>query len=179
MFVRWKRRKLKRDDQPVFTNPDTGEEVEPNQGMGEGRYDVHSPDHGRRTYVRNISWRRSARAKGFDPDHILTKPAPDAYALDAVLVESRRIDGKPRQRHIAHIASIREVDLEPGAKPQWRIAFWKRVDAKLSELDLTIDQVKRVRESIAQKVPLPTDDESETYRQEEIRTAMMIRNLNR
>ena len=137
MFVRWKRRKLKRDDQPVWVDSETGKEVEPWQGLRDG-YDVQggSFDNTRRVYVRNIGWRRVMLAKGIDPNEIRTKPAPDVYALDAVLVESIRINGKPRQRYIGHLATIREGDLEAGADPQWRVQFWGKVAYRLDELDV-------------------------------------------
>ncbi len=69
--------------------------------------------------------------------------------LAAYLVESKRIDGKPRQRIIAYLGSIRllyakayvryrkEV-VDPVARAK-RDEFWRTVEAKLNSLDIPMD----------------------------------------
>ena len=50
------------------------------------------------------------------------------YVLYAVLVESYRVEGKPRLRFVKHLASIRESALDSHLR---RGMFWDRVTSKL------------------------------------------------
>jgi hypothetical protein len=50
------------------------------------------------------------------------------------LAATRRIDGRPRQEHIADLGSI---DIEPSAEA--RIAFWRRLHERLGRLSNRVD----------------------------------------
>ena len=72
--------------------------------------------------------------------------------MSAILVESVRIDGKPRQRHIACLASIREID---AFKAQCK--FWETVTCKLNSLHnrVTAEERQRIEAQIAERVRKP------------------------
>ena len=58
--------------------------------------------------------------------------------LNAVLCESRRVDGKPRQEHIAYLGAIDDIWLDqplddPGANLK-RSEFWKKAEKRLAPL---------------------------------------------
>jgi hypothetical protein len=75
--------------------------------------------------------------------------------LRAVLVESVRVDGKPRQKHIAFLGSIASDSLgNPGLR------FWYDVTSKLKHLGNRVgpEDYERITASIAAKVggrPMP------------------------
>jgi len=74
--------------------------------------------------------------------------------LSAYLMESVRIDGKPRQKPIAYLAAIREGGIKPGyGHPVW---FWKSVTAKLDTLKLSRKVRKELEDRLAEVVPKPT-----------------------
>ncbi len=66
--------------------------------------------------------------------------------LTAVLVESRRVDGQPRQRVIAYLGGIRERYIDEREKEH--IAFWTRVDDRLDELGLDAGTRARIEASV-------------------------------
>lgn len=142
MYVRWKRRRLKRLPEPVYS-PEF-------DALSHNRHGRHGT-----LYVRNIGWRQHVRSQGIDPDSVLMQPAREDYALDAVLVESRRVDGQPRQRHVGHLASIREHELIAG----WPYAldrFWAAVERRLIALAVPEGDRDRVRDTLAKRVPRVT-----------------------
>jgi hypothetical protein len=78
----------------------------------------------------------------------------------AILVETARVDGKPRQRHVAYLASITESAAEIVSQ---RRHFW---DAVLDGLDRLANRVspedrKRIETAIALRVPRLTREEHE------------------
>ncbi len=76
--------------------------------------------------------------------------------LTAVLVECRRVDGKPRQRTVAYLAGIRERFVGKNAWQHDR--FWSRVDTRLDELALDPQTRATIEASIAARVPRVTDE---------------------
>jgi hypothetical protein len=79
--------------------------------------------------------------------------AADAHA---VLVESYRVDGKPRQRHVAYLGSVHsDLDVHDRA---W---FWHRMNAKLDALSNRIPAAERpkIEAALAAKVPPVTAEE--------------------
>ena len=70
----------------------------------------------------------------------------------AVLIQAVRIDGKPRQRHIATIASITESRIEVDHQRRY---FWDDVYERLDQLGnrLTVEDRRRIEAAIALKVP--------------------------
>jgi hypothetical protein len=72
----------------------------------------------------------------------------------AVIVESRRIEGRPRQHLIRYVGSIDGADIQQLSA---RRGFWDRADAVLAEFDQ--DQRKRFEQALETKVRRPTAEE--------------------
>lgn len=87
---------------------------------------------------------------------VTRKRADGSIAQDvrwsAIVVENVRVDGKPRQQHVAWLASITESASE--IIPQRRY-FWDAVHAGLDQLGnrLPVDDRRRIEAAIARKVP--------------------------
>ena len=97
------------------------------------------------------SWAEYSRNQG--------KPAPKL--LSAVLVESRRVDGKPRQRVVAYLGSVRD-DAPTGDDGAWRRrAFWRSVDGKLDGLGLEAGQRDAIEAKLAAVVARPSAADAE------------------
>jgi hypothetical protein len=99
-----------------------------------------------------VRWKRRLRR----PKTTALRHYPAEYSLYAVLVESERQHGKPRQRFIAHLASIREGYLDT---PTHQSAFWRDAQAALDALDLTAGVRELLEAALALRVPCPTDEE--------------------
>jgi hypothetical protein len=87
--------------------------------------------------------------------------------LRAVLVESVRVHGKPRQKHIAFLGSIAASDDAIGGAAGKR--FWRDVTSKLDRLGnhVSPEERERILASIAAKVGgRPTDAELEQFERE-------------
>ena len=72
----------------------------------------------------------------------------------AVIVESRRVDGRPRQHLIRYVGSIDCADV------QWlsaRQRFWDRADIVLAQFDQ--EQRERFEQTLETKVRRPTAEE--------------------
>ena len=106
-------------------------------------------------YVRWQTYRSQARSKWLAESN-------DRWArLKAVLVESVRVDGKPRQKHIAFLGSVQADDPRmiegEGANAQfWRrmstrrkVRFWRDVMRRLERLGNRISPAARERISAA------------------------------
>ena len=88
-----------------------------------------------------------------------------AHALIAVLVESRRVNGSPRQRFVAHLGSIQvwengrgDVAIGTGGRA-YRAAilgFWARVSRELDAIEEPYDR-DAVEAKISASVPRPGD----------------------
>lgn len=85
------------------------------------------------------------------------KDIADQYAS---LVESVRVDGKPKQRHIAYLGSVHR-----DATVHERSWWWHRMNAKLDRLENRIspDDRKGVEAALARKMPPVTPDEVTAY----------------
>ncbi len=70
----------------------------------------------------------------------------------AVLVESHRINGKPRQKHIAYLGGFPESAL---SIPHQRGYFWIHIREKLDRMGnrITADQRANIERKIAERVP--------------------------
>jgi hypothetical protein len=66
-----------------------------------------------------------------------------------VLVESARVEGKPRQRHVAWLASITESRIEVVHQ---RRHFWDGVYERLAN-QLSVEDRRKIEAAIALKVP--------------------------
>lgn len=78
-------------------------------------------------------------------------PKADAYAT---LVESSRIDGKPRQRHIAYLGSALSPEVQT---PLYRHRWWCEMTERLDRLGNIIPPEQRpgIETALAKKVPPP------------------------
>jgi hypothetical protein len=70
----------------------------------------------------------------------------------AVIVENVRIDGQPRQQHIALLAGITESEIEIDDRRRF---FWDAVHERLDRLGnrISIEDRRRIEKAIALKVP--------------------------
>lgn len=75
-----------------------------------------------------------------------------------VLIESVRIDGEPRQHHVAYLGGITDSATEIAPQRAW---FWVGVLRRLDDLadQVSADDRKRIELTIAKKVPRPTKEE--------------------
>ncbi len=86
------------------------------------------------------------------------------HALSAVLVECRRVDGKPRQRFIAQLGTIEvwdydgrgDIAIGTGGRASWPcvVAFWRRVSQKLDTLRVPCDRLVPAVDTLS-TVPMP------------------------
>jgi hypothetical protein len=76
----------------------------------------------------------------------------------AILVESIRIDGKPRQRHIACLASFRPAY-------DSLFVFWEKITRKLDSLSnrVTAEERQRIEAQIADTVPCPSREQYDRH----------------
>lgn len=79
------------------------------------------------------------------------------WAHSAVLVESVRMDGKPRQRMIAYVGTIQDRYLLGGADTaRWRLwRFWDNADAALDRLALPDIERAKIVAALEAVVPMP------------------------
>ena len=92
-----------------------------------------------------VRWKKRARTRRHRPT--------GEHTLTAVLVTSQRVDGRPRQRIVAYLGSIGEHH----TSVYWhQVDFWKSAAQHLEQLDLDADTATRIREQLAQIVPVPT-----------------------
>ena len=72
----------------------------------------------------------------------------------AVLVESKRIDGRPRQKVLKYLGSIESYLMK---EPHIQRYFWKNVSVRLDSLQppLTADERKKIEDIIQKTVPMP------------------------
>jgi hypothetical protein len=96
-----------------------------------------------------VRWKRrpARRVKPWSP--------PDEQIWYAVLVESRRVDGKPRQKVIRHLAAIKAGQF---GYPLSIARFWDQVDAALDELGIPDAERVAMESTIGAKVPRPDPD---------------------
>ena len=86
--------------------------------------------------------------------------------LTAIIVESVRVNGKPRQRHIASLASIRESQIDDDVSRRCR--FWETVTVKLDGLSdkVTADDRRQIEAALAAHVPIPTRKQYDDWKRE-------------
>jgi len=74
------------------------------------------------------------------------------YALSAKLVECVRVDGKPRQRILCYLGTIRE---EMRASHYHMVDFWTAASANLAKLDLKKKLQSKIEKDLEQVVARP------------------------
>jgi hypothetical protein len=83
------------------------------------------------------------------------------HALLARLVESVRVDGKPRQRTLCYLGSIYE---------DWReshvhmVCFWRRASVNLAKLNLEQKVRDKIEKDLEAKVAKPDENGLERFR---------------
>ena len=90
----------------------------------------------------------------------------EGHYLSAVLVESRRIDGTPRQKIIKCLGSIGEENLH---RVFWRQGFWVTTEKNLAALGLSDENQQKIIASIEKVVPKPSADDLDREREEGFR----------
>jgi hypothetical protein len=105
-------------------------------------------------------------------------PAPPHVTRAAQLVEMRRVNGQPRQRVVAHLATIDEATM---VSFDTRRAFWDAVRDRLEQLRQAgvIDETQRdkIDARLARTVPHPTQEEWNVYNAEFARIRKEQRNI--
>jgi len=73
----------------------------------------------------------------------------------AIMVEAVRVDGKPKQRHVAYLGGITQSAIAIIHQRCW---FWDRVTQRLDRLRNRIlpEDRRRIEAAVAQRVPRPT-----------------------
>ena len=97
----------------------------------------------------------------------------NCISLTAALLESQRVDGRPRQRYVAGLGTIRVLD---ELHPDWDTRYWVRVDGgfvhigrviqfwhRIDGLELAPEQRQSIESQIASRVPQPTDAQRLAY----------------
>lgn len=87
--------------------------------------------------------------------------AKKTYTMYAVLVESVRVNGAPRQKTICYLGRIQEHLRE---RPDAIIRFWKDVEWKLSGLSLAADVRGRIEASLERVIRRATPQEIEEHK---------------
>jgi hypothetical protein len=78
--------------------------------------------------------------------------SPNERVLYAALMESRRVDGKARQRVVRCLAAIRGGRL---VYPMSTARFWQDVDWTLTDLGVDDDERRGIEARIAATIPRP------------------------
>jgi len=107
-----------------------------------------------RMFVRWTS--RARRTSEFGPDW----EEPDVHHR-AILVEAVRIDGKPRQRHVAHLVGFTESRAQTAHR---RVNLWDEISERLDKLGDGITDRDKVEAAVTIKLPKPTAAERRNAR---------------
>ena len=78
------------------------------------------------------------------------------HLLTCSLVQSHRVDGKPRHRVVAYLGGVRDA-----LHTNHRILFWQNVRYRLDQLDLDPDIRAKIETDIAARVPYTSEAERE------------------
>ena len=112
-----------------------------------------------------VRWKRRVRAH--KPQKVgswMRDPAPPHVTRAAQLVEMRRVNGQPRQRVVAHLATIDEATM---VSFDTRRAFWDAIRDRLDQLHRAgvIDETQQdlIDATLARTVPHPTQEEWNAY----------------
>ena len=105
----------------------------------------------------DVRWKgRNLQQPGTDPGH--GEMLGQDVRWTAVVVESVLVDGNPRQRQVALLASITESEIEI---VHHRRYFWDAVHERLDQLGnrMSIDDRRRIEATITHKVPRLSPEE--------------------
>ncbi len=94
------------------------------------------------------------------------------YMLTASLVESKRVNGNPRQRVILHLGSI-SPDRQHWARitksGELQASFWIRVIDKMHFAGIDDETQAMVCAALEQKVPRPADEDLQQQRRKRLK----------
>lgn len=92
--------------------------------------------------------------------------------MTAVLVECRRVSGRPRQRTVGYLGGIIEKFIGKNARHHER--FWRKVDERLDELAFDPATRAIIEASVAARVPRITDENQAQFAAEAARVRSEI-----
>jgi hypothetical protein len=95
------------------------------------------------------------------PDEVRERRTGE-FLLIAHLVRSERRDGKPRQKVVGYLGSIREEAEYVGHRKH----FWEHADKRLDALALEAEERRRIEAALLARVPRPTAGEVEAEERE-------------
>jgi len=111
-----------------------------------------------------IRWKTKARVGNLVMDeespYYLKKKPSTLYI--AYLVESKRVNGKPRQK-TTYLGSIQDYYIE---QPGHRKYFWQSAQKHIAPLNLNAEQISMIRTKLQERVPIPTKDQLENAARE-------------
>ncbi len=112
-----------------------------------------------------VRWKRRPLTHTYDWGNLANTGRIERHALDAVLVESRRVDGKPRQFLVCHLGHI---ESRWAGRPADRFAFWWSARRALDALGLLAAERRRIEAKLVETVepvgPEPFHDPEEWER---------------
>ena len=85
-----------------------------------------------------LRWQSRVRKRNHD---FMLYGEPGDVTWSAILVESTRVDDKPRQKHIAYLGSFSESQI--AASPSQRVWIWDGMTKQLDRLDNRITRKDR------------------------------------
>ncbi len=96
-----------------------------------------------------IRWKRKKRTKE------IAWMIKEGDYIYAVLVEARRIDGKPRQKTVKYLGGIREKNQDIYGQ----MTFWDKAEKELASLNLDPAARNKIIVSLEKVVPKPSQDD--------------------
>ena len=100
-----------------------------------------------------VKW--SQRSREYQPPWPWMRQKPPHRTIIAQLAESRRVDGKSRQRIIAHLGTC----CEPVDQPNHRRWFYERCSSVLDGLNLSASDRAKIDAALAKRIPRLTAEE--------------------
>lgn len=97
-------------------------------------------------------------------------------SLYCVLVESKRLNGSPRQKTICYLGSVDEGDRE---RLCVRVNFWDRLLRCLDQLQIDPAERTKIEASIERVVSRASEDEATQFRAERDRYRKFMRSIRR
>lgn len=107
-----------------------------------------------------VRWKRRKKTPA-KPGRRVQRHRTEGDSLYCVIVESKRVNGAPRQKVVCYLAGVNEHDCD---KTWLRVDFWDYVSAKLDRLPLAGRERKKIEESIAKVVKPVTEEEALAFK---------------
>lgn len=122
-----------------------------------------------------IRWKikpRTEQKYGYDENHRWRRlQRVHATLLCAYLVESKRINGKSRQK-TTHLACIQDKHIESLSR---RLDFWQSAQKHIAPLNLTAEQSAMVETKLLERVPDVTREQIEEEKRESAKRVAELR----